>query len=419
MIWRTTLQTLWLAAGLAGCSAAASSTGGTEPTNGPPVGAPLGQEEKAACDGQGYASLKCLVAARGRRLAGDGKAAKELLDLGCTNGDLEACLDLGKTEPVAAKCKTGADTKEHAVACERFQNESVIDDEGRHVYKLKVKEALDLRSKYGPALLGEAETATRACAPLPFEKSKSASLDGTALAKEPGLVDAAILCPDRPLSGDDVVKLKDGQGSSSPPVPRTLKDGFYRSGTTLDAAAPAGDAVLGVSCPSRLAADRWAVDVWLKTTGGDGETLVVIAVPGQGTCIAPAQEKKTFQEDRVFLEKLLNVRRSAVEKQLEKAAAACDAGMGGPGKIKITIDAAALNAKAAQIKCDFGNAFLSAGQVGTLDEAGTFISGHMDFDGLVMRTQLFTDGKRRALMTFRKRDATLVIQAKEPPPLGK
>ncbi|NUO50307.1 MAG: hypothetical protein HOV80_15745 [Polyangiaceae bacterium] len=409
-------MTLLLGIGLAGCSAA-SSTGGTEPTSGPPVGTPLGAEEKAACDGKGYASLKCLVAARGRRVAGDAKAATELLELGCDNGDLEACLDIGKTAKVADTCKASADTKEHAVACERFQNDSVIDDEGRHVYKLKVKEALDLRSKYGPALLAEVDAVKRACAPLPFDKSKSASLDGTSIAKEPGLVDATILCPDRPLSTEDMAKLKDGRGSSSPPVPRTLKDGFYRSGTTLDASAPAGDGLLGVSCPSRLAADRWAVDIWLKMTDGEGETLVVIAVPGQGTCVAPAEEKKTFQEDRVFLDKLLKVRRAAVDKTLDQAAAACDAGIGSAGKMKISIDAAALNASAAQVRCDFGRAFTMAGEVGELQEAGTFITGHMDFDGLVMRTQLFTDGKRRALMTFRKRDATLMIEAKEPPPL--
>lgn len=402
---------------LAGCSAGTPSASDGGPKSGTSAGAPLSAEEKAACDGKDYASLKCLVAVRARRIAGDEKAAAELLDLGCKSGDLEACLDTGKTDRVAETCKTGASSPEHAVACERFQDKTVIEDERFRLYKLAVKEGLALRARYGPALIAEIETAKRVCAPLPFQETKSASLEGTALAKERGLVDATILCPETPLAA--AAKLKEGQGSSSPPVPRTLKDGFYRSGTTLDASAPVGKGNLGVSCPSRLAGDRGAIDVWLKVPTDEGELLIVAAVPGEGACLVAEEEKQTFRDDRVFLEKLLRPRRAAVTKLLDEAAIACDAGMSAHGKIKLSIDAEALNAAAVQAKCEFGPAFLIAGSSGELDEDGRFVEGHMDMSGLVMRTKLYTDGKKRAVMTFRKRDATLVIEAKEPPPLAK
>jgi len=75
-----------------------------------------------------------------------------------------------------------------------------------------------------------------------------------------------------------------------------------------------------------------------------------------------------------------------------------------------------LNAVGVEAKCDFGSASLVAGKSGEIHNVGRAIGGFLDIDGIVIQTTLFTEGKKRAVMTFRKRDATLTIEAKEAPP---
>jgi hypothetical protein len=116
---------------------------------------------------------------------------------------------------------------------------------------------------------------------------------------------------------------------------------------------------------------------------------------------------------------MLGPRRAAVEKLLEQGAKACDAGMPGYGKVKVPVDAAALGASAAELKCDYGPVSFIAGSAGTIDVDGRHIDGHLALDGLVVRTTLYTEGQRRAVMTFRKRDASLAIAIDDVPPIGK
>ncbi len=419
----TLLATCLLAVGAgAGCSAVPSSTGGAPvetatSTAGPITGSPLTTDERAACDGKGYATLECLVAARARRLAGDEGGAAELLVVGCAAGDIEACLDAGQVDRVAELCKNLASTKENAVACQRASSPEVVGDERLELYKLAVKPALELRSKYGPALIAALAEARRACAPVPFAETRSASLEGSALAREAGLVDASILCPGVELAAQDVKNLKDGEGQAEPPVVRTLRDGFYRGGAALDVHAPVADGTLGVSCPSRLAADRRAVDVWLRVPTDTGEILIVVAVPASGSCLVGEAEKKVRRDDRAFIGKMLEPRRKVVTELLERAARACDGGMSASAGKRVGADPAAYQARAVDVRCEYGSAFRVLGDAGAIDEAGSFIDGHMEIDGLSVRTRLYTDGKKRALMTFRKRDATVTLEITDVPAL--
>jgi hypothetical protein len=93
--------------------------------------------------------------------------------------------------------------------------------------------------------------------------------------------------------------------------------------------------------------------------------------------------------------------------------------MPGYGKVKVPVDAAALGASAAELKCDYGPVSFIAGSAGTIDVDGRHIDGHLALDGLVVRTTLYTEGHRRAVMTFRRRDASLAIEVKDVPPVGK
>src|SRR5258707_961008 len=80
-----------------------------------------------------------------------------------------------------------------------------------------------------------------------------ASLAGTSLEKDGAFLDAAIQCAGGSvLDAKATAAMREGEIANDEATPRALHDAFVSTETTLRVSAPAGDAEVGVFCPSLL-----------------------------------------------------------------------------------------------------------------------------------------------------------------------
>lgn len=292
-------------------------------------------DERAACSPkkpEEVDSLACLGAVRKRKVAGDEKGATSLLEFGCKEGDLDACLDLrlaaikaGNSkrasellDRVGTECNKMGDLGKKLAACLRDRTTDSMKKPGFPA-ELPFDLALALRAQHGPTLISMTDMLSKACADA-LAGNPPLQLRNTALGKDPLVVDAMFRCGTKAKL--DIDGLQNGVKLTEIFQGNTMNGGPWTGGGTLQGAAPAGNVEAGVWCPSQLIDDEMAADVFMKTQNGD--TLAMTVHIDKPCLSAEAIAERKARRSRV--ESTFASNKAVITAALVKLADRCDKG---------------------------------------------------------------------------------------------
>ncbi|MCC6524449.1 MAG: hypothetical protein IT373_17450 [Polyangiaceae bacterium] len=391
-------------------------------------------EERATCGTtkpKPVDDFACLVAARARAAKGDAKGAEALLELGCKEGDLDACLELHAAAlkaqddaratallgKVGAACDALGDASKRLAACLRDRSTEVLRIEG-YPASLPYALALRLRAELGPALLAIRGTATAGCTEALTSK-RAPLLGGTPLASDPRILDAVIACKAKAFDPDALGSLREGQIMSDTLEPRTLRDGFFwEDRKTLRLDAPSGDTKIGVWCPSSLVDDDRAADVWMTAPSPNGPVMVVATVALDAPCL-DAAALPGEQQARKTVETAYAKEKAAIESALDKLAARCDEDPAGFDPKQSPLAGETIGSTAAilafEAKCVFGyGGFAFRGKAIQHPKEMTTTTFVVQAGGHAVRVQSIKEQPDRFELSFRRRFAELTVVVKRP-----
>lgn len=310
-----------------------SPKGGSESTSGSAATFEPTADERTACSSkkpEEVDNLACLGAVRKRQVAGDEKGATSLLEFGCKEGDLDACLDLrlaaikaGNSkrasellDRVGTECNKMGEIGKQLGACLRDRATDVVKEAGIPA-ELSVELALDLRAKHGPTLLSMREVLAKACDDAQAGKPPLL-LGNTALGKDPAVVDAAFLCNAKVKV--DLDALRPGVKLREIFEAHTMNGGPFSNATTLRLSAAAGKVDIGVLCPSLVLDDEKAADIYMKSERGDTLAMTVhIDKPCLNAEGIAERKTRRSQAESTFASN-----KAVITKALAKLAEGCD-----------------------------------------------------------------------------------------------